>query len=161
MPLVRVALKLPIRGYTSTIEVVWLILPALLENRSFHRSPVAAEESAVRAYPLVPTPSLVMVLEAVAASMSPFVVARFIPRMFVVAVGNVRVPVLEIVEITGVVRVKPATVVVVSPKVSAVDPNVKPELASLILVTLASTIFPVVTDRSAGVLTSERRVSLP
>jgi hypothetical protein len=156
-----VALKLPIRGYTSTIEVVWLILPALLENRSFHKSPVAAEESAVKANPLVPTPSLVIVLEAVAASMSPFAVARFIPRMFVVAVGKVRVPVLEIVEITGVVRVKPATVVVVAPRVSAVDPSVKPELANLTLVTLASTSFPVVTDRSAGVLTSERRVSLP
>jgi hypothetical protein len=161
VPLVRVALKLPVRGYTSTIEVVWFRLPALLANRSFHSNPVAAEESAVRAYPFVPTPSLVIVLDAVAARISPFVVARFIPRMFVVAVGNVRVPVLEIVEITGVVRVKPATVVVVVPKVSAVEPSVNPELANLTLVTLASTIFPVVTDRSAGVLTSERRVSLP
>jgi hypothetical protein len=161
VPLVRVALKLPVRGYTSTIDVVWFRLPALLANRSFHNNPVAAEESAVKANPLVPTPSLVMVLEAVAASMSPFVVARFMPRMFVVAVGNVSVPVLEIVEITGAVRVKPATVVVVVPKVSAVEPNVNPELANLTLVTLASTIFPVVTDRSAGVLTSERRVSLP
>ena len=62
---------------------------------------------------------------------------------------------------TGLLSVSPETEVVVPPKVSAVEPNVKPELANLTLVTLPSTIFAVVTVPSVGVRVLVRRVSVP
>jgi hypothetical protein len=62
---------------------------------------------------------------------------------------------------TGSVRVRPAMVAAVPPSETEVLPMVREELASLTLVTLASTILAVVTDKSTGVLTSDRRVSVP
>jgi len=78
-----------------------------------------------------------------------------------VLVGRVSVPVLMMLEITGAVKVKLSTEVVDPPKVKVLEPKVMVELASLALVTLASTIFAVVTVPSVGVLVSESLESVP
>jgi hypothetical protein len=141
--------------------VFWFIVPAIFVKISDQATPAVAEEFADRTYPFAPTGRRTMVLDAEAASKSPFAVAMFIPKRFVVAVGSVSVPVFVMVEIVGLVRVRPAKVVVVAPNVSAVDPRVSPGLANLALVTLASTILAVVTVPSVGVRVLVRRVSVP
>ena len=62
---------------------------------------------------------------------------------------------------TGLLSVRPETEVVVPPKVNVLEPRVSVELANLTLVTLASTIFAVVTVPSVGVRVLVRRVSVP
>jgi hypothetical protein len=99
--------------------------------------------------------------EPVPTRISPFAVYWWLPKSVVVLVGKVRVPVLLMLEITGEVRVKPSTVVVADPRVRVLVPNVIVEFASLALVTLASTIFAVVTVPSVGVRVFVSLVSVP
>jgi len=144
---------------------------ARLPYGSIQERPLAAAEFEDRTYPSVPVPKRAKVFEAVAARISPLVVAKFIPKILVVAVGRVKVPVLVMLEMVGDVRVKPATVVVVWPKVRAVEPRVRPEFASFTLVTFPSLIlrvstasvasFAAVTEESVGVRVFVRRVSVP